>query len=135
MKNTLEPLRASDELPEEPDIYRFLYECDEDSGAGNNLKPELTDEQIKELKRRLAGAINQRNEAQERIDQLLKEREEAIQQSMRDARRADANAALCSKLRDIAERAITVAALWAGSRTNSASGLRAELDRLKKIKD
>ena len=36
-----------------------------------------------------------------------------------------------AKLRDIAERAITAVALWAGSRTNSASKLRAELDQLK----
>jgi hypothetical protein len=35
------------------------------------------------------------------------------------------------KLRDIAERAIIAVALWAGSRTNSASALRAELDQLK----
>jgi hypothetical protein len=73
----------------------------------------------------------ERDEARDRMAQLLNEKEEAIQQSMRDARRADANAALCSKLRDIAERAITAVALWAGSRTNSASKLRAELDQLK----
>jgi hypothetical protein len=36
-----------------------------------------------------------------------------------------------AKLRDIAEMAITAVALWAGSRTNSASELRAELERLK----
>jgi hypothetical protein len=36
-----------------------------------------------------------------------------------------------AKLRDIAERAIIAVALWAGSRTNSASALRAELDQLK----
>ena len=36
-----------------------------------------------------------------------------------------------AKLRDIAERAITAVALWAGSRTNSASKLRAELEQLK----
>jgi hypothetical protein len=36
-----------------------------------------------------------------------------------------------AKLRDIAEMAITAVALWAGSRTNSAPKLRAELERLK----
>ena len=36
-----------------------------------------------------------------------------------------------AKLREIAEKAITAVVLWAGSRTNSASKLRAELDQLK----
>jgi len=36
-----------------------------------------------------------------------------------------------AKLRDIAEMAITAVALWAGSRTNSASELRAELEQIK----
>jgi large subunit ribosomal protein L11 len=36
-----------------------------------------------------------------------------------------------TQLREIAETAITAVVLWAGSRTNSAPKLRAELDRLK----
>jgi len=39
-----------------------------------------------------------------------------------------------AKLTDIAERAIIAVALWAGSRTNSASELRAELEHLKETK-
>jgi hypothetical protein len=60
--------------------------------------------------------------------QLLNEKEEAIQQSMRDARRADANAALCSKLRDIAERAIDDLRWFYESK---ADGIILELDQLK----
>jgi hypothetical protein len=39
-----------------------------------------------------------------------------------------------AKLRDVAVRAITAVALWAGSRTNSASELRAELEHLNEVK-
>ena len=49
----------------------------------------------------------------------------------RIARERDEARGQNAKLRDIAERAITAVALWAGSRTNSASKLRAELDQLK----
>jgi hypothetical protein len=74
----------------------------------------------------------ERDEARRRIAQLLLEREEAIQQSMRDARRADASAALCSKLRDIAERAIDLAlAYYDGPCERDGAKLRAELDQLK----
>jgi hypothetical protein len=51
------------------------------------------------------------------VARIAKERDEARQQN--------------AKLRDIAEMAITAVVLWAGSRTNSASKLRAELDKLK----
>jgi hypothetical protein len=68
------------------------------------------------------------DEASDRIVQLLNEKEEAIQQSMRDARRADANATLCSKLCDIAEKAIIPLECdgvpWGAK-------LRAELEQLK----
>jgi hypothetical protein len=81
----------------------------------------------------------ERDEARDRMAQLLNEKEEAIQQSMRDARRADANAALCSKLRDIAERAIWRAVNGvclpdaSAVRAIKEEGLRlrAELDQLK----
>jgi hypothetical protein len=49
----------------------------------------------------------------------------------RIARERDEARGQNAKLRDIAERAITAVALWAGSRTNSASKLRAELEQLK----
>lgn len=52
-----------------------------------------------------------------RIAELIRERDEAREQN--------------AKLREIAEMAITALALWAGSRTNSAPKLRAELERLK----
>jgi hypothetical protein len=52
-----------------------------------------------------------------KLPDLERERDEAREQN--------------AKLRDIAEMAITAVALWAGSRTNSASELRAELDQLK----
>ncbi len=70
----------------------------------------------------------ERDEARDRMAQLLNEKEEAIQQSMRDARRADANAALCSKLRDIAERAIDDLRWFYESK---ADGIILELDQLK----
>jgi hypothetical protein len=47
---------------------------------------------------------------------------------------ADKLRAQNAKLREIAENAITAVVLWAGSRTNSASKLRAELDKLKETK-
>jgi hypothetical protein len=74
-------------------------------------------------------ALRERDEARWRIAQLLLEREEAIQQSMRDARRADANAALCSKLRDIAERAIEIIGTRIATERTKKQ-LRAELDQL-----
>ncbi len=52
-----------------------------------------------------------------KLPDLERERDEALEQN--------------AKLRDIAEMAITAVALWAGSRTNSAPKLRAELERLK----
>jgi hypothetical protein len=54
------------------------------------------------------------------ITRLERQRDEAREQN--------------AKLRDIAERAIIAVALWAGSRTNSASELRAELEHLKETK-
>jgi hypothetical protein len=71
----------------------------------------------------------ERDEARERIAQLLNDREEAIQQSMRDAQRADANAALCSKLRDLAERAIEE--MESGDPVGTSDAYRAELDKIK----
>jgi hypothetical protein len=53
----------------------------------------------------------------ERLERVERERDEAREQN--------------AKLREIAEKAITAVVLWAGSRTNSASKLRAELDQLK----
>ena len=50
-------------------------------------------------------------------DNAIRERDELMQQN--------------ANLREIAERAITTVALWAGSRTNSAAKLRAELNQLK----
>ena len=73
------------------------------------------------LERERDEAIRQRNETNESskyaVDYAMRERDEAREQN--------------AKLRDIADRAITAVALWAGSRTNSASELRAELDQLK----
>jgi hypothetical protein len=75
-------------------------------------------------------------------DNAIRERDEAIKQIHEEARDYELQIKkLCeayndlgeqnAKLRDIAENAITAVALWAGSRTNSASKLRAELEQLK----
>jgi len=56
------------------------------------------------------------------------EHSESVSKLHRRAQRVEAQNA---KLREIAEKAITAVVLWAGSRTNSASKLRAELDQLK----
>ena len=83
---------------------------------------ELIDAEVAcKLKREFDGA-------RDRIVQLLNEKEQVIQQSMRDARRADANAALCSKLRDIAERVLLNCETL---HPNTVRLHRAELDQLK----
>lgn len=64
-------------------------------------------------------------ESSERARASLNEALDKTLHELREAREQNA------KLRDIAEKAITAVALWAGSRTNSASKLRAELDQLK----
>jgi len=75
-------------------------------------------------------------------DRAIRERDEAIKQIHEEARDYELQIKkLCeayndlgeqnAKLREIAEKAITAVVLWAGSRTNSASKLRAELDQLK----
>jgi hypothetical protein len=96
-------------------------------------KFELSVDPVK-IAARLAQAESERDEAKDKAEQWERialradtERTEAIRE--RDEAR-EQNA----KLRDIAERAITAVALWAGSRTNSASELRAELERLKETK-
>jgi len=82
-----------------------------------------TDE-IEQLKR-------ERDEAQEiecaAIESWWEENQRALREGQRVVEAGEQNA----KLRDIAENAITAVALWAGSRTNSASKLRAELEQLK----
>jgi hypothetical protein len=73
-------------------------------------------------------------------DRAIRERDEAIKQIHEEARdyemqkERDEAREQNAKLRDIAERAITAVALWAGSRTNSASELRAELEHLNEVK-
>jgi len=75
-------------------------------------------------------------------NQTKRERDEAIKQIHEESRDYELQIKkLCeayndlgeqnAKLREIAEKAITAVVLWAGSRTNSASKLRAELDQLK----
>lgn len=81
----------------------------------------------------------ERDEAQRELEMWKFERDEAMEHAA--CYRLEANKLIMmgielreqnAKLRDIAEKAITAVALWAGSRTNSASKLRAELNQLKK---
>jgi hypothetical protein len=86
------------------------------------------DEAIAARKASAADWLLQVENADRRVSEAKKMAARAVQDA---AALADKLRAQNAKLREIAEQAITAVGLWAGSRTNSASQLRADLEQLK----